>query len=646
MAMVNESWLVYRPEQKHQIPHALDCAKYQGARLETVELAEFIENAPAYLEKIPHVIALLESVDLGPLLYCAYQHGARVGLLPVHRMSKVCRLYGISATMEDAMPVALQGQGRSNLDLLLCNDEVVVWSVTLGDVPFFELRQIAYQQGLRWQHVKSIPAGVRELFHLQPKEVTLRTGKDTKIKTAVVGAMIIENDIESLVPHFAKETASNLDGKLSAVLVAPVSITDYLSFFLNVSSPSRVSKAIGLSSPRPSRAISYLKTERITLESASELEYYIDGQHRSAHHIEFRTIPKALSLNVGDTFLREQRASETAKDIVKVKTLPQGRERLTQMKKRLPLFSSAREEDFKEIFLILRDYVRPGLPFNLLMVLSAVLATLGLFLNNTPVVIGAMLLAPLMGPLVAFSMGMLRNDSKMLVNAGRVFAIGTALTILVAALTTLFVPYEQATDEIRARLQPNLLDLAVAIVSGMAAAYAHVRENVHKNLPGVAIAVALVPPACVMGIGLGWMEWSVVSGAGLLFLSNLIGIVLAGIFAFLVLGFAPVIKVNRGLGVSLLLALLVSVPLYQALKNTVVYQRIENNIANQSYQVNNKTVELSEISVSPFGDRIKITAELHSSEAVQADDIAALRDFIGKQLEENILLDVSLRLLQ
>lgn len=280
------------------------------------------------------------------------------------------------------------------------------------------------------------------------------------------------------------------------------------------------------------------------------------------------------------------------------------------------------------------------------MILSTVLATLGLFLNNSPVVIGAMLLAPLMGPLVSLSMGVLRNDDKLLKTALQVFLVGTGLTLLVAALTTLMLPYEQATDEIRARLQPNLLDLGVAIVSGIAAAYAHARESIQKSLPGVAIAVALVPPACVMGVGLGWMDWSVISGAGLLFLTNLAGIVLAAMFTFLCLGFAPVLKVNRGVGFSLLLTVLVSIPLYHSLMNTVVYQRMEKSISTETYQINGKTLVLSDISVLPVEDKLKIMAQLHSSELILAVDIAALRDIISERLGKPVLLDVSLRLAQ
>jgi len=636
MATLSSGWLIYQPANKNLVSHAQDCAQHQDATLEAIELSDFMANASAYLAKNPHVVAMLESVDLGPLLQCISEHGGQIGLLPVHPKSKVCRLFKIPTTMEDAMPLALASDRSVKLDLLFCNDEVVLWMVILGDAPFIELKQIAYQEGLLWQHIKSIPGGIQALFQLQPRMVTVTTAKDIKLKTAIVGALIIENDIESLASHFANETSSNLDGKLSAILVAPSSIMDYLSFCATALSPR----------PQLARAVSYFKTAHLTLESPNELTYYIDGQRRSASKVSFSVVPKAVSVNVGQKFLTTHTTTENDKDVSKIKTLPQGEERLSRLKQHLPLFSIAREDDFKDIFIMLRDYARLTAPFVLLMLLSAMLATFGLFLNSSPVVIGAMLMAPLMGPLMSLAMAVLRNDSKLMKSALEVFLIGTGLTLLVAAITTLMLPYEQATDEIRARLQPNLLDLGVAVVSGMAAAYAHAKEIVQKSLAGVAIAVALVPPACVVGIGIGWLDWGIISGAGLLFLTNLAGIALAGTLMFLCLGFTPVISVSRSLGFSLLLTALVSVPLYQTFKNTVLYQRTEKSISTQTYEVNGKSVSLSDVLVAPEDDKIKVTGALHSSETIGASDIAALRDIIGEQLNEPVVLDVALHLSQ
>lgn len=158
------------------------------------------------------------------------------------------------------------------------------------------------------------------------------------------------------------------------------------------------------------------------------------------------------------------------------------------------------------------------------------------------------------------------------------------------------------------------------------------------------MAVALVPPSCVMGVGIGWFDWNIISGDGLLFLTNLVGITLAGTLTFPCLGFAPVIKVNRGLGFSVLLTILISVPLYKALENTVVYQRMEKSISTKTYEVNGKSLLLTDVSATPAGDKIKILGQLHSSELILANDIAALRDVVGEQLDEPIVLDVSLRL--
>jgi uncharacterized hydrophobic protein (TIGR00271 family) len=376
------------------------------------------------------------------------------------------------------------------------------------------------------------------------------------------------------------------------------------------------------------------------------MKYFIDGRARRSAHIVLRVIPEAVTVNVGPGYQEAHQPGDDGKDVMRIAALPRGEDYLDRLSKRLPLFSAAREEDFEDVFVALRDYAHPSASFALLVALSTILATLGLFLNNAPVVIGAMLIAPLMGPVVSIAMGMLRNDRKLLRGALRVVLLGTALTVLIAALTTLLLPYEQVTEEIQARLQPNLLDLGVAVVSGLAAAYAHARESVQRSLPGVAIAVALVPPACVMGIGVGWYEWDVISGAGLLFLANLAGITLAGAFAFLCLGFATILKVNRSVGFFLLLTALVSVPLYHSFTNTVVYQRMAKTVSTRTYQVHGKSLELSAVSVRPTVGEIKVVAEVRSRATMETEDIAVLRDLIAEQLGQPVLLEASLYVVQ
>ena len=179
------------------------------------------------------------------------------------------------------------------------------------------------------------------------------------------------------------------------------------------------------------------------------------------------------------------------------------------------------------------------LPFWSVLLLSGAIATLGLALNATAVVIGAMLVAPLMGPLLGLSLALAVGDGRLAFQTGLTIVLGALGVIAVAAVLTLLLPFQEVTPEILARTRPTTLDLAIAVFSGLAGAVVTVsREHrLSASIPGVAIAVALIPPLGVagFGIGTGW-QWSLVEGSLLLFGANLGGIVLSGMGAFLLVG--------------------------------------------------------------------------------------------------------------
>ena len=179
------------------------------------------------------------------------------------------------------------------------------------------------------------------------------------------------------------------------------------------------------------------------------------------------------------------------------------------------------------------------LPFWMVLMLSGAIATLGLALDATAVVIGAMLVAPLMGPLLGLSLALAVGDGRLAFQTGLTIFLGAVGVIAVAALLTLALPFQEVTSEIAARTRPTTLDLAIAVFSGLAGAVVTVsrERRLSASIPGVAIAVALIPPLAVagFGIGTGW-RWSLVHGSLLLFGANLGGIVLSGMGAFLLVG--------------------------------------------------------------------------------------------------------------
>lgn len=176
------------------------------------------------------------------------------------------------------------------------------------------------------------------------------------------------------------------------------------------------------------------------------------------------------------------------------------------------------------------------------LLLAMGIATLGLVLGSTAVVIGAMLISPLMGPLVELGMGLAVGSPLLVLRS----ATRTAASILVvvgsAALMTVALPFQEVTPEIAARTAPTALDLLIAILCAIAAAYTTMRpgSDTTGTAAGTAIGIALVPPLCVVGYGLGTSARNISSGAALLFTANLCAILLFAVLCFLGLGYSRV----------------------------------------------------------------------------------------------------------
>jgi len=176
-----------------------------------------------------------------------------------------------------------------------------------------------------------------------------------------------------------------------------------------------------------------------------------------------------------------------------------------------------------------------------LMMLSTAIAVFGILADSTAVVIGAMLVAPLMFPVLGIAAAVVMGWPRRILHRALLVAAGSLLAILIAAVISFVIPGRETPlpAELMARTSPNLLDLGIALAAGAAGAYGQVRRHAADALTGVAVAVALVPPLAVVGITLQLTEWQLALGAGLLFLANVVGIVIAASATFLAAGFVP-----------------------------------------------------------------------------------------------------------
>ncbi|MDQ6748618.1 MAG: DUF389 domain-containing protein [Candidatus Dormibacteraeota bacterium] len=230
--------------------------------------------------------------------------------------------------------------------------------------------------------------------------------------------------------------------------------------------------------------------------------------------------------------------------------------------------------------------------YYLLVFLSCVIASLGLVLNSGAVIIGAMLIAPLMAPILESALALVRGDLRRLGRALVLVGLGASLAIGLSALLGSLVSLgglnflEELPTEILNRSEPTLFDLAIALAGGAAGAYALTQPTLSAALPGVAIATALMPPLCVVGIGLSQQRLDVSMGALLLFLANFVAIVFASSVIFTAVGFGPLALgqrrevVPRAVLLTSGLMLLVAVPLVGFLLR--VAQDAQTNVAIRS----------------------------------------------------------------
>lgn len=185
------------------------------------------------------------------------------------------------------------------------------------------------------------------------------------------------------------------------------------------------------------------------------------------------------------------------------------------------------------------EQATPDFNFSYLTVLSVLMASFGLLAGNETIVIGSMLIAPLMSPVLALALGLAMSNHALMMRSITTLVRSTALAILAAVGAALLFSFGsfgagEITDNltILSRTEPTLLYFAVAVIAGLAVVYTMAREGLSETLPGVAVAVALVPPLAVIGIGIAHLSLTIAIGALVMYLVNVAGIVFAAMLSF------------------------------------------------------------------------------------------------------------------
>lgn len=253
------------------------------------------------------------------------------------------------------------------------------------------------------------------------------------------------------------------------------------------------------------------------------------------------------------------------------------------------------------------DAGRTGGGYLIMSVLSAAIATLGLLLSSPAVVIGAMLLSPLMGPIILLGFAFWMVDLGATRHALFSLAVGLGVALVVAVLLTWVSPLKEPTAEILARTRPNLFDLLVAAFSGIAGGYAVIRQR-GEAVIGVAIATALMPPIATVGFGLGTANWTIALGALLLFATNLIAIALAAAGMAALYGFRPHFARRNWLGHAAVILILVALcfPLTLSLNTIALESRATVSARREIGHVFGPKARLTSLHVRSLKDGLEV----------------------------------------
>jgi uncharacterized hydrophobic protein (TIGR00271 family) len=595
-----------------------------GTRITPVAFDALMQNPQEQLEGIGHVVVAGPLDVIKAVLRLALKNQFTIGIIPTKKQKHLIKFYDLPKNPSVAAELALRQDGQT-IDLILCNGKIMLFKAAIGRIPFLDTLAKA-----SWIRVLFNALGQFVRFRLYTFKFD--TAGKQEINTAASGCLILQHSRGSFASRLISHDQSFTDGMASLVISAPISIIAYIKLLRQALRSSKRFKKL------PS-SIGYIKSPQIDIDSETRLDVIIDDQHSIQTPLHCETMTKAVRVNVGKSLQKESGSATEIRERIDIENLPTEKELLKVKKqKRIPFFSYASDERFHDLYTDLREDARINGIYVVLMVLSTMLATVGLYLNSASVIIGAMLLAPLMAPIVSVSMGILRGNIELFKNSIGKIVIGVLIALLSSAAITVIFPHKPVTEEMLARLNPTLLDLAVAIISGIAAACSKSFKEIIQSLAGVAIAVALVPPLAVAGIGIGRMDFYFFYQAYLLFSTNLVGIIIAATFTFRILGYSAVVRRKASLVVVFIFLVLISIPLYLSYSRIVEDRIFEQSLRKERFLVNEKYLIIIKASIIWRGDKRIILMDILAREPLTREDLNAFKKKIQTNFSKKLII--------
>ncbi|MDW3646780.1 MAG: TIGR00341 family protein [Bacteroidia bacterium] len=250
-----------------------------------------------------------------------------------------------------------------------------------------------------------------------------------------------------------------------------------------------------------------------------------------------------------------------------------------------------------------------------ILIFAIMVASVGLNINSTAVIIGAMLISPLMGPIMGIGLGFGINDFELIVRALKNLGIAVAISVFTSALYFWISPLNDAQSELLARTSPTLMDVFIGLFGGLAGIVAGSRKEKSNAIPGVAIATALMPPLCTAGYGLATAQWSYFFGAFYLFFINSVFISLSTYLIVRALRYSPKEfmdearerKVKRYIALLAILTIIPSVFTGWNMVRQSIFKRNANEFISQELNFEGCQIIFRKLDFDPDSSSIEVT---------------------------------------
>ncbi|MCD8553169.1 TIGR00341 family protein [Seleniivibrio sp.] len=317
---------------------------------------------------------------------------------------------------------------------------------------------------------------------------------------------------------------------------------------------------------------------------------------------------------------------------------------MTKFERFLQFFNIETEPQFFEDLYLQSEMTKT---YTVLLLLANFIALFGLITNSVAVIIGAMLISPLMGPIISFGFAYITSEKILMRQSLTTIGKSLVYVILSAAVLSFISPLNEMNEQILARTKPNLYDLFIAVFSGLAVAVSYLskRASSFSIITGVAIATSIIPPLSVVGFGIGTGNWSVSVGSFLLFFTNFTAITATTALSGILFGnqYFQHLKdfnyVKKRLIMIVLLILAICLPLSFTLKQSVENIKIRRIVNSAVGSIKNATV--FNVSYSMDKDKLTLNLALASSKPLTHDETLLLRSEIESRLGKKSNINIT-----